>query len=66
MNLLMPKQTDARDRTTCPHLYVIALLRFHILKRQHMYFSLYSLFPFFYIVLQTLLFRVIVTSIGDL
>ena len=43
----MAKKTDIRNRTTRPHLYVIALLRFHIVKNQHMYFSLYSLFPFF-------------------
>ena len=31
-----------------------------------MYFPLYSLFPFFHIALQALLFPVIVTPIGDL
>ena len=39
-----------RNSTTA-HLYVIALIRFHIVKKQHMYFSLHSSFPFFHIVL---------------
>ena len=51
MSLLMAKKTDVRDSTTRPQLYVIALLRFHIVKKQHMYFSLYSLFSLFHIVL---------------
>ena len=51
MNLLITKKTDVRDNTTRPHLHVIALLRFHIVKKQHMYISLNSLFPFFHIIL---------------
>ena len=46
----MPKQTDVWDSTTGPNLYVVACLRFHIVKKRHMYFSLYYLFPFFNIV----------------
>ena len=38
----MAKQTDVRDSTTRPHLYVIAHLRFHIVNKEHMYISLYS------------------------
>ena len=55
----MAKKTDVRDSTTRPQLYVIALLRVHIVKKQHMYFSLYSLFSLFHIVLKTLLFPVV-------
>ena len=62
----MAKQTDVRDSTTCSHLHVIALLRFHIVKKQYMYFSFYFLFPFFHIVSETLLFPAIVTGIEDL
>ena len=51
MSLLMTKYTDVRNSASRPRLYVIALLRFHIVKKQHMYFSLYSLFPFSHIVL---------------
>ena len=47
----MAKQTDVWDSTTSPHLYVIARLTFHIVKKQHMYFRLCSLFPFYHIVL---------------
>ena len=47
MSLLMEKQIDVRDSTNHPHLHVIALLKFHIVKKQHMYFPLYSSFPFF-------------------
>ena len=51
MSLLMAKQTDVWDSTTRPHLYVIVILRFHIVKKQRIYFSLCSLFPVFHIVL---------------
>ena len=51
MGLLMAKYADVWDSTTRPDLYVIARLGFNIVKKQHMYFSLYSLFPFFHIVL---------------
>ena len=51
MSLLMAKQTDVWDSTTRPHLCVIVILRFHIVKKQRIYFSLCSLFPVFHIVL---------------
>ena len=47
----MAKQTDVRYSTTRPHLYIVALLTFHIVKN-HMYFSLNISFilVFFHIV----------------
>ena len=48
-NMKMEKQTDVLNSTTRPHLYVIALLRFHIVKKQHMYFIFFI--SVFYIVL---------------
>ena len=47
-SLLMTKQTDVRDSSIRPFIYVIAHLIFHIVKKQQRHFSLYSfLFPFF-------------------
>ena len=48
VSLLIAKSTDERDNATPRYLYFTASLRFHIIKKQCMYFSLYSfLFPFF-------------------
>ena len=44
----MAKESDVQDSTTRPHLHVIADLRFHIVKEQHMYVLFYL--RFFHIV----------------
>ena len=51
MKIIWQKQTDVRYSTTRPHLYIVALLTFHIVKN-HMYFSLniFFILVFFHIV----------------
>ena len=44
-SLLMAKETELEDSTTRPHSHIMVLLRFYIVKMQHMYFY-YILFYF--------------------
>ena len=43
-------KTSWCNSTARPYLYLIALLRINIVKKQHIFLLLYSLSPFFYIV----------------
>ena len=51
MKIIWQKQTDVRYSTTRPHLYIVALLTFHIVKK-HVFFIKFFFIPvFFHIVL---------------
>ena len=52
MSFLMVKQTDVRDSTSWPYLYIIVLLRFHIVTEQYYVFFIIffiSVFPYCFI-----------------